>query len=195
VKQDRGAGKIFVVSGPSGSGKTTLVSRLVREKELRKRLIKSVSLTTRRKRPGEKNGRDYFFASGKEFKDSRRKQKILEWTKYLGYYYATPKDFVDCRLKEGKNVILCLDLIGARKIRRFYPEEAVTIFIIPPSLAELKARIEKRSRTAARELRQRLRLAQDEVAGSREYDYTVVNGNFLQALKELKEIILGEINI
>ncbi|MFH0763372.1 MAG: guanylate kinase [Candidatus Omnitrophota bacterium] len=194
MKQDKGTGKIFVISGPSGSGKTTLVARLIRDRMLRNRLAKSVSLTTRRRRTGENSGRDYFFISEKEFKDRRRKQKILEWTKYLGYYYATPKDFIERRLKQGKNVILCLDLKGARKIKQCYPDEAVTIFIIPPSLAELKARIEKRCRTASRELKQRLRLAQGELAGSRRYDYTVANSNFLQALNALKAIILGEIN-
>ncbi|MFH0935871.1 MAG: guanylate kinase [Candidatus Omnitrophota bacterium] len=190
----KGRGKIFVVSGPSGSGKTTLVARLARDKGFRNRLIKSVSFTTRRSRPGEKRGRDYLFISEKEFKLRRKEQKILEWTRYLGYYYATPKEPVECWLRQGQSVILCLDLKGARRIRRVYPKEAVTIFIIPPSLAELRARIEKRCRTATRELKQRLRLAQDELAGSREYDYTVANSNFSQALKELKGIILGEIN-
>lgn len=191
----KGAGKIFVVSGPSGSGKTTLVARLSRGRGLKNRLAKSVSFTTRRRRPGEKRGRDYLFISEKEFKARRRKQKILEWTKYLGYYYATSKDSVERRLNQGKSLILCLDLKGALRVKQIYPRETVTIFIIPPSLAELKARIEKRCRTATRELRQRLQLAQKELTSSRGYDYTVVNSNFSQALKELKDIILGEINI
>ncbi len=185
--------KIFVVSGPSGSGKTTLVAKAVGAKGLRNRLIRSVSFTTRRRRPGEKQGRDYFFISRAQFGQRRRERKVLEWTKYLGYYYATPGDFVEHRLNEGKNIILCLDLKGARRIKHFYPARAVTIFIAPPTLGALKDRIEGRCRTGKSELKERLKLAGEELGHRRDYDYVVVNNDFPGALKKLQGIIKKEI--
>ncbi|MBU0709962.1 MAG: guanylate kinase, partial [Candidatus Omnitrophica bacterium] len=102
---------IFVISGPSGSGKTTLRDKLLEDQELiREGLTKSVSLTTRPRREGERNRQDYSFITEKQFKLKLKGKKILEWTKYLGYHYATPRDFVEQQLKRGKSVILCLDL-------------------------------------------------------------------------------------
>lgn len=185
--------RIFVISGPSGSGKTTLARRLLADTQLKKKLVKSVSLSTRPKRSQEKEGRDYFFISPQEFRRRLKEQKILEWTRYLGYYYATPRDFAEQQLQKGKSILLCLDLKGARKIKREYPEESVTIFVFPPSLEALRKRIEGRcSRTKKEEVRQRLRLAQRELLSGREYDYSLANDNLEKAIEELKGIILKE---
>lgn len=185
---------IFVISGPSGSGKTTLRDKLLEDKGLRAHFVKSVSFTTRRKRSGERNKKDYIFINEQEFKNRLKAQKILEWTKYLGYYYATSKDFVDRHLKRSKNIILCLDLKGALRIRRLYAENSVTIFILPPSIEALKHRIERRcNKTRQEEIQKRLELAKQELSDAGKHDYRVVNKNLAQAVRELKGIISKEI--
>ncbi|MBU1906336.1 MAG: guanylate kinase [Candidatus Omnitrophica bacterium] len=184
---------IFVISGPSGSGKTTLRDKLLEDQELiREGLTKSVSLTTRPRREGERNKKDYSFITEKQFKLKLKGKKILEWTKYLGYHYATPRDFVEQQLKGGKSVILCLDLKGALKIKRLYPHKAVNVFIIPPSIKELRTRIVGRSKAQEEEIRKRLVVAKKEIASSGIYDYHLVNRNLSQAVKALKGIILKE---
>jgi guanylate kinase len=183
-------GLIFVISGPSGSGKTTLLQNLIRSKILKHKLVKSVSFTTRPKRSGEREGRDYFFISDHEFKQRRKAKKILEWTRYLGYYYATPKDFVERRVQKGRHILLCLDLKGAFRIKRLYSKNTVTIFVMPPSLRTLHDRIKKRcSRTKREEIRQRLWLARKELGACRRYDYCVLNKDLRQAVRETKIII------
>jgi guanylate kinase len=186
-------GKLIVISGPSGSGKTTLLSALIKSDDLRARLVKSVSLTTRPKRSGERQGKDYFFISRRQFISRLRSQKILEWTRYLGYYYGTPKGLVDKALSRGKNIGLCLDLKGALKIKKLYPQ-SVAIFIAPPALAELKSRIKKRcQKISAKELMLRLARAKTELRQGNKYDYRLVNKKFDQTLKRLKSIVLKEI--
>jgi guanylate kinase len=187
-------GRVFVISGPSGSGKTTLRDALFREPKLKKILVKSISLTTRPKRSKEREGREYFFVSECNFQKQRSAKKILEWTKYLGYYYATPRGFVESRLKNNKSVILCLDLKGAMRLKRLYPRETVTIFIMPPSLEALRKRIEGRChRTKRQEVFSRLKLAREELAAMSRYDYRLVNKNLTQAKEKLKKIILLKI--
>lgn len=187
-------GKLFVLSGPSGSGKTTLLKHLLRAKGLKGELVQSVSLTTRPKRSGEREAKDYFFVTERGFRQRQAAQKILEWTKYLGYYYATPKDTVGKYLKAGKHIGLCLDLKGALKVKRLYPKSAVTLFILPPSLKALEKRIEKRChKTKKEEVVQRLRLARKELAACRTYDYWLVNKNLSKSIKALTGIVLKEI--
>lgn len=194
-KERKEKGILFVVSGPSGSGKTTLVEKLIKGAYLGNKLVRSVSVTTRPRRSAEENGRDYLFLSREEFLRRQKAKKFLEWTKYLGYYYATPRDFLNQQLKENRHVILCLDLKGARKIRRFYPGNTVSIFILPPSLSVLHGRIERRcNRTKKKEIRQRLKLARNELSLSGKYDYRLVNKNLKQAVRELRGIILKETN-
>lgn len=184
---------VFVVSGPSGSGKTTLLQGLLKDKKLSRKLAKSISLTTRPKRSNERQGRDYFFVSEKRFKQKLRAKKILEWTKYLGYYYATPKAFVDKKIAQGKHLILCLDFKGAQAVKKLYPKHAATIFVAPPSLGTLQKRIGQRChKTRQEEIRQRLRLAKEEVRVASRYDYRIVNNKLEQAVKGLKKIILSE---
>ncbi len=191
--QSNSGGLIFVVSGPSGSGKTTLVKELLESKELKRRMVKSISFTTRSKRSGEQDKKDYFFINDNVFKHKLKANKVLEWTKYLGYYYATPKDYVDRQLKKGKHIILCLDLKGALRLKWLYPKKTILIFISPPSLTALQHRIGSRcNRTAKREIRERLKLARTELLASDKYDYCVVNKNLHQAKRELEGIVLKE---
>lgn len=192
----RKRGLIFVVSGPSGSGKTTLRDNLLEDKTLKRKLSKSVSFTTRRRRTKERHGRDYFFITETDFKKKVRAKEILEWTKYLGYYYGTPRFLVEKQLSRGKNIILCLDLKGAIRIKRLYPKNSVTTFVLPPSIQTLRLRIEKRCHeTKKEEIARRLKLAKEELSASRRYDYTIVNKNLERALRELKGIILQEIHL
>ncbi|MDP2941334.1 MAG: guanylate kinase [Candidatus Omnitrophota bacterium] len=184
---------IFLVSGPSGSGKTTLLASLVKDKDLRRRLARSVSITTRPRRFKERQRKDYYFIDSREFARQRQRKKILEWTRYLGYYYATPRDFVQDRLAQGKSILLSLDLKGARLIKRSYPDRTITIFILPPSLGVLRGRIENRSPATTREeIQNRLKLAQAEVLAARRYDYCLINDDLQKTLAQLKEIVLEE---
>ena len=187
-------GKVFVISGPSGSGKTTLLSKLIQDRALRSKLLRSVSLTTRPKRAGERKGEDYLFVKKQRFLDLLKAKKILEWTRYLGYYYGTPKELVDSKLKLGKSIGFCLDLNGARALKKFYPKQAVTIFVKPPSISTLKKRIEYRCASADKlETRKRLSLARKELRAATSFDYIVLNTDLKEAVKKLKGIISGEI--
>jgi len=185
------SGKIFVISGPSGSGKTTLLEKLLKSRGVKNLLERSISFTTRPQRRGEKESRDYFFISEAEFKRKQREEKILEWTKYLGYHYGTSRDFVQGHLARGRCIALCLDTAGAKQIKRAYPRSAVTIFIAPPSLAALRQRIEGRRReTEKSEIAKRLGLARRELAQARDYDYRLINDDFGRALDGLRQIVL-----
>jgi len=188
------SGMIFVLSGPSGSGKTTLAVSALNDKKFSGKLERSVSFTTRPRRRGEKEEKDYFFISDLEFRKQLRRQKILEWTRYLGYYYGTARDFVDSRLENNKSLILCLDLKGADRIKELYLRNSCTIFIMPPSLEELARRIENRHReTSEAEVARRLRLAKREIASSDRFDFCLVNNDLAQAARELKRIISRKI--
>lgn len=187
-------GTIFVISGPSGSGKTTLAQAVLEGKKFSGKLKKPVSFTTRPARRGEKDQRDYFFISQKKFLLGLKKQKILEWTKYLGYYYGTARDFIEAQLKKSRSLVLCLDLKGAARIKELYSKNAVTIFIMPPSLEELARRIENRHReTSKEEIKKRLRLAKREMSSAKKFDFCVVNNDLVQAVKALKGIIAKKI--
>lgn len=186
-------GKIFVISGPSGSGKTTLASKLLQDAQLKNKLTRSISFTTRPKRPIEKEGRDYFFLTENQFRAGQDKKKILEWTRYLGYYYGTPKHFVEQRVKEGKSLILCLDVKGACRVKKLYPDTAVTIFVLPPSVRELQHRIKGRCLTAHDEIKKRLSLVDKELAAAKKYDYRILNRDLAETVKKLKRILIKEI--
>ncbi len=184
-----------MVSGPSGSGKTTLAGQILRDKALSRKIRKSVSFTTRPKRSGERDKRDYFFVSEGLFRRQLQRKKILEWTSYLGYYYGTPKSSVDRQIREGRHLLLCIDLRGAKNLRRLYPKDAVTIFVLPPSLDELRKRIKKRcSRTKENEVRQRMLLAKKEMRQAGKFDYCLVNKDLKKTVRELKQIILSRIS-
>ncbi len=190
ANKQKKTGKIFVISGPSGSGKTTLLGKLIQDREISRLLIKSRSFTTRPKRSQERQGEDYFFVTRLEFKRLIKQKKILEWTRYLGYYYGTPKQFVDVQLKKGKNLGFCLDLKGAAILKKIYPKNTVTIFVLPPSLKTLKTRIKKRCKcTAKQEIAQRLSLARREIKACSRFDHCILNKNLQVALGKLKEII------
>jgi len=183
-------GFIFVISGPSGSGKTTIAKRLLTQPRLKGRIIKPVSFTTRPKRPGEKQGKDYCFVSAREFDRLLKEKKILEHTRYLGYDYGTPRDSVERVINKGQHAVFCLDLSGAAFIKKAYPDRAITIFVKPPSLDVAKKRILLRSnKTPPEEVYRRMKVAGEELRSAGSYDYCLVNDNLNKVIKEAKEIV------
>lgn len=182
-------GRIFVISSPSGGGKTTLAEKLL---ERERNLVRSVSVTTRARRAGEAEGRDYFFVTEKQFESLRRGKGFLEWAQVFGRRYGTPRAFVEKRLRAGRDVLLVIDVQGARQVRRSCGEQAVLIFIMPPNFRELKARLSRRSSDSPGEVRKRLRQASREMRCARRYDYVIVNQNLNAAADELQAVVTAE---
>jgi guanylate kinase len=181
--------KIFIVSAPSGCGKTTLCKKLLQD---RLNLSDSVSVTTRPPRRGEIEGKDYFFVSGEKFRSMVSKKELLEHEENFGFFYGTPKKAVLDLLKKGKSVLLSIDVKGAEKVRRLYPDKCVLVFIMPPSISVLKKRLESRKTDAASSISERLKIARREIRHKDRYDHVVVNDSLDAAYKKLKEIILSE---
>ena len=182
-------GKIFIVSAPSGCGKTTLCNKLLEDKL---NLKHSISATTRPPRKGEIDGKDYFFVSPEEFRAMIKRKELLEHEENFGYLYGTPKKFALGLLDKGKNVLLSIDVKGATKVSRLYPDMSVLIFIMPPTLSELKKRLESRMTDEASSISNRLKIAKREIGYKGRYDYVVVNDSLDAAYKKLKEIIIAE---
>ena len=181
-------GILFIITAPSGSGKTTLCTRLVESVDC---LYRSISMTTRPPRHGEKDGIDYIFIEKPEFIKRRKKNEFLEWAKVFGEYYATPKKHILHMLRRGSDVLLSIDVQGAMKIRRL-KLDAVYIFIMPPSFEMLRDRLINRSTDSKDAIRQRLNLARKEIACSSRYDYVIVNNKLEPALDNLRAIIAAE---
>lgn len=185
-------GIIFIISGPSGSGKTTLYRKLLTSGKLKNKLIKAISVTTRPRREGETHGKDYYFVSKKKFLYMKRSGRFLESEKVFESLYGTPKKAVFDLIKAGKCVLLCIDVKGAKTIRRKI-KNAIAIFIKTRSLGELKKRLTKRGSEDKSRLRLRLRTAQKELKEAVFYDYIVVNNKIQTSLCRLEKIILSEI--
>ena len=181
-------GTLFIISAPSGSGKTTLCARLV---EAVDSLYRSISMTTRSPRPGERDGMDYIFIEKPEFIKRMKKKEFLEWAKVFGAYYGTPKKHIMHMLKRGSDVLLSIDVQGAMKIKRL-KLGAVYIFILPPSLAMLKERLINRSTDSKEAISERMDIAKKEISRSQKYDYVIVNNRLESALDNLRAIIIAE---
>ncbi len=182
-------GWIFVVSSPSGGGKTTLVQHLLhRQPGLRR----SVSVTTRPPRHGERRGKAYQFISRARFAALRRRGALLEWAKVHGAYYGTPRRPIDQALAHGRDVVLNIDVQGARQVRRLARGRAVLIFLLPRSLKELARRLMRRRTDSPAGIQARLRAARRELACARWYDYTVVNGRLQDAVDQLEAIVIAQ---
>lgn len=181
-------GKLFIISAPSGCGKTTLCRMLIKRVP---RLVRSVSLTTRPPRQGEEDKRDYIFISREEFERQKRKKNLLEWAVNFGYYYGTPKDRVLELIGRGIDVILAIDVKGAMKVKKLYPE-GVFIFISPPSISELKKRLRKRKTDNHPEISKRIKVARRELSHLPRYTYSIVNDNLRKATDKLAAIVIAE---
>ncbi len=179
-------GELFVLSAPAGGGKTTLANLLLKEVP---NLVKITTCTTRKPRPGEKNGVDYFFLSKEEFERKIKEGAFLEYAVVHGNYYGTPKEEVLKEINKGNDVLLVIDVQGMRQIKRNF-KEVVTIFLIPPSFEELINRMRKRG-DSEEEIKKRLETAKKELKAWREYDYIVINDIIEKAKEDLKKIILA----
>jgi guanylate kinase len=179
------SGLLVVVSGPAGVGKGTVVSR-ARKKN--KNIVYSVSATSRKPRPGEKDGTNYYFVSRERFKEMIRKQELVEWVEYCGNFYGTPRAYVEEQLKKGRIVLLEIEVKGASNIKKQYPE-CVSIFIAPPDLDELKKRITNRGTEPPDVIEERMRRAEKEMEHISEYDYVVINDTVDNSSNRLLEIL------
>lgn len=181
-------GFLLVISGPSGVGKGTVLHDLM---NTQKNLVYSVSVTTRKQRPGEIEGVSYFFKSHEEFEKMIEEDKFLEYAKVHDNYYGTPKDFVEEKINEGKIVILEIDVQGALNVKKNI-DNGVYIFLAPPSLSELKNRIVNRGTETESDINLRMHNARKELSYIKDYDYLVVNDHLNYAINLVNEIINAE---
>ena len=181
-------GLLIVVSGPSGAGKDTICQKLIKENS---NIWMSVSMTTRKPRPLEKDGVDYFFVSSEEFENKINDNTFLEYASYNDNYYGTPKDKVKEKLNEGKDVILVIDINGAINIKKIIPS-ALFIFIMPPDMETLKNRLIGRKTESKDKVVQRFITAYNEVNNYKKYNYVVVNDKVEDAVNKVKSIIQSE---
>lgn len=182
-------GILIVVSGFSGAGKGTIMKELLKKYEETYAL--SVSATTRSPRPGEQEGREYFFRSVEEFEKMIAKEELIEYAKYVDNYYGTPRTYVEEQLEAGKDVILEIEIQGALQVRELYPD-ALLLFVMPPSADELKERLVGRGTESPEVIAQRLAISAKESQFMPQYDYLVVNDVLEESVRQVHEIIQSE---
>ena len=182
-------GLLLVLSGPSGVGKGTVKSAIVKNKVFP--FEYSVSMTTRKPRPGEVNGKDYYFVSQERFKQAINQNELLEYNQYVNNFYGTPKAPVKKMLDEGKDVLLEIDVNGAKKVRKQMPD-GVFIFLTPPDLHTLHTRLENRGTESEDVIMGRIKQARQEILVMQDYDYAVVNDTVANAVDHIKAIVEAE---
>ena len=180
-------GMLVIISGPSGSGKGTVVKQL----DPRKNYALSISVTTRPPREGEVDGRDYFFCTPDKFKYMRDNNQLLEHALYCNYYYGTPRHYVEEQIDIGKAVVLEIEVNGALQVREKF-EEAVLIFLIPPTLADLHRRLINRNTEDAETIEDRIKKAHEEIKLISKYDYLVINDTVAGAVERIDTIVKAE---
>lgn len=181
-------GKLIILSGPSAVGKGTVITALMDEYQ---DISYSVSVTTRQPRVDEEDGVDYFFVSEAEFREMIDNDEFIEWAKVHENYYGTPKKYVEDTLAAGQDVILEIDIQGAVQVKKRY-QQGVFIFLAPPSLEELEARIQKRGTDSQKAIEVRMENATEEMERAENYDYIVVNDEVDGAVERVKSIIIAE---
>lgn len=185
-------GRLFVLSGPSGCGKGTVCNMLL---ERNKNLKLSISATTREKRVGEVDGQTYFYLSKEQFENLIKNDELLEYNQgYSGNYYGTPKKYVFDQLEKGFDVLLEIEMNGAKNVKKKYPE-SIGIFLSPPSLDELLKRLRGRGRESEELIQERFLLAKEEILRVDEYKYAVINDNLDDAVRQIENIINAEKNL
>lgn len=181
----RHKGILIVVSGFSGAGKGTLMKRLVQDYD---NYALSVSATTRSPRPGEEDGREYFFLQKEQFEQKIAENGLIEYARYCDNYYGTPRKYVEEQLAQGKDVILEIEIQGALKVKKQYPD-ALLLFVMPPSAAELRNRLVGRGTETPEVIEKRMHRAVEEAEGIENYEYLVVNDDLDSCVRQLHEII------
>ena len=181
-------GILFIISAPSGTGKTTLCKQLATNLP---GLWHSISYTTRKPRPGEEHGRDYYFIGEKTFQEMIARNEFVEWAHVYGHCYGTPWKSLTEKIDQGVDVLLEIDVQGAMQVKKRF-EDAVSIFILPPSMTVLRARLETRASDTAEEIQRRLHKVKEEVWSYREYAYIVRNEDLGRSLRDLESIFWSE---
>lgn len=182
-------GKLIIFSAPSGSGKTTLVKHLLQQNFS---LEFSVSATSREPRPGETHGKDYWFLSENDFQQKIKNGEFLEWEEvYKGIFYGTLKSEVERIRNAGKNVIFDVDVVGGLNIKKYYGDDALAVYVKPPSVNELQNRLQNRSTESEEKIKMRVAKAEKELAFAREFDVIIVNDDLPKALKEAEKVVAG----
>lgn len=181
-------GILVVVSGFSGAGKGTVMKELLRQYE---NYALSVSVTTRKPRPGEEDGREYFFRTKEEFEELIRQDALIEYARYVDNYYGTPRSYVEQQLSAGRDVILEIEIQGAMKVKEKIPE-ALLVFVTPPSVEELKHRLEGRGTETPDVIASRMSRAGEEAEGMEAYDYILVNDDLQECVERMHQIIQSE---
>lgn len=182
-------GLLIVLSGPSGVGKGTVRAAIFAKGN--QKFVYSVSATTRKPRPGEVDGKDYFFKSREEFEAMIANKKLLEYAEYVGNYYGTPLEYVQETLEKGKDVFLEIEVQGALQVREAMPD-GVFIFLTPPDLHELESRIVNRGTDSDEVIKNRMKVAREELCLMKYYDYSVVNDKVENAVQQIEAIIQTE---
>lgn len=180
---------ILVISGPSGVGKSSLLKKLPLEK-----FYFSVSHTTRSPRPGEIDGKDYYFVEEKTFLKMIERDEFLEWVKVHQAYYGTAKSEIQKAFSQKKHLVLDIEVIGATRLKALFGNQAVFIFVIPPSMEELERRLKNRGTESEEKIKERLKRAKEEIKFASWFDYVIVNEDLEEACQILQSIIKAEIN-
>ena len=178
-------GILAVVSGFSGAGKGTLMKELLRRYD---NYALSISATTRQPREGEKDGEDYFFLSKDKFQQMIEEGQLIEYAQYVNHYYGTPKSYVEQKMAEGKDVILEIEIQGALKVKKRFPE-ALLVFVTPPSAEELRRRLVGRGTEMIEVINARLRRAAEEASGMEAYDYLLINDEIDTCVQQMHQLI------
>jgi len=189
IKIGNRRGLCFVLSSPSGAGKTTISRKLL---DADADLSISISCTTRAPRPGEVDGKDYFFVSKEKFRDMVNNNEFIEHAEVFGNFYGTPKTFVEGKLTEGKDIIFDIDWQGTDQLAQKLPHDVVSVFVLPPSMIELERRLRERNQDDDETVRKRMKKASREISHWDDYDYVIVNIDLNQALKDVKNILKAE---
>jgi guanylate kinase len=184
-------GLMFVLSSPSGAGKSTLARRLMARND---DIVLSISATTRPPRPGEVDGREYYFVDHKRFEAMIDEGALLEWARVFDNYYGTPRAPVEAALSAGKDVLFDVDWQGARALRGAAPEDCVSVFILPPDMDELERRLHTRAQDSEEVIARRMAKSADEIRHWDEYDHVLVNRNLDESSEELQRILGVERN-
>ena len=178
-------GILVVVSGFSGAGKGTLMKELLKRYD---NYALSVSATTRQPREGEKDGEDYFFVNREYFQQMIEEGRLVEYAQYVNHYYGTPRDYVEKKMAEGKDVILEIEIQGALKVKKRFPD-ALLIFVTPPSAGELRRRLVGRGTETMEVINARLRRAAEEASGMEAYDYLLINDEIDACVEQMHQLI------
>ena len=179
--------KLIVVSAPSGGGKTSLIKALLEDFDEIDILL-GISFTTRKPRSKEKNGQSYYFISKEEFQKKIDEGDFLESAEVFGNYYGTSKEWVSDKLHKGHDVMLELDWQGALQVKKSYPE-AITVFVLPPSIKELEVRLKNRRQDSKETISKRISFAKEEIQKSNKFDVLILNNSFKDALNDLKQVV------